>query len=799
MNRFSFLLRERLADVREWIDGRTPWRFELVLLACLVVGLTALICSHYLPTALGLKEGNTATRTIVAEKTVTVLDQEATDALKARVAALVAPVYLPDTEALPAASDQLQGFWEQVVQARQQAGGSAGPPASLETLEAVAPESVSRATLEFLLTVGGNMFEQIQSQTLGALETVYASPITEDSLETARTSLRGIADQVAATQVTADAVYEVTAGFLGPNQVVDEEQTEARREAAMAQVAPVLVSIEEGETVLERGEIISAQDMLVLRELGVVGTRYGWNVWLGTFLLMMLEAALFSRLLRRFNKTTEDYGNNILLVLALLLLGATAVSRLLIIEPLSAYLIPVAALGMTVAMILNARSALLMVVLLSLNIGLLTDLNMRYPLVAIVVGGLALYFVSRVTKRMALLGAGLAAMILAAFTIFAVELFTETSVGEALRLGLWGLASGALSAVLAMVLLSLLESVFNLTTSLRLLELADPAHPLLKKLLQVAPGTYNHSIQMGTLAEGAAEAIGANPLLARVGAYYHDIGKTVRPDYFVENQIYVDNPHEHMSPNLSKLAITAHVRDGEHLGRVYGLPKPVVDIIKQHHGTSVLAYFYHKAMQAGAAQPGRDSVYEESYRYEEQKPQSKEAAIIMLADSVEAAVRAMENPTRRKIQGVIQEVIKQKVQDGQLDESALTQGDLHKIRDSFDQTLLGLVGHRIRYPDSEQPPGQKNGPGVHARRPAPPSAAVVAGGGIPAGGGGATTHKGGAPAPSATAPSATADGATGEASFTIAAPPTPTAAAATGSAPTGAEPVPDDSPGGGSA
>ena len=208
-----------------------------------------------------------------------------------------------------------------------------------------------------------------------------------------------------------------------------------------------------------------------------------------------------------------------------------------------------------------------------------------------------------------------------------------------------------------------------------MLELADPAHPLLKKLLQVAPGTYNHSIQTGNLAEGAAEAIGANPLLARVGAYYHDIGKTVRPDYFVENQIYVGNPHEHMSPNLSKLAITAHVRDGEHLGRVYGLPKPVVDIIKQHHGTSVLAYFYHKAIQAGAAQPGRDSVYEESYRYEEQKPQSKEAAIIMLADSVEAAVRAMENPTRRKIQGVIQEVIKQKVQDGQLDESALTQGD----------------------------------------------------------------------------------------------------------------------------
>ena len=251
--------------------------------------------------------------------------------------------------------------------------------------------------------------------------------------------------------------------------------------------------------------------------------------------------------------------------------------------------------------------------------------------------------------------------------------------------------------------------MFNLTTPLRLLELANPAQPLLKRLLQVAPGTYNHSIQMGNLAEAAAEAIGANPLLARVGAYYHDIGKTVRPEYFVENQIYVDNPHNRLNPNLSKLAITAHVRDGEHLARVYGLPQPVVDIIKQHHGTSVLAYFYHKALESS-----KEPVYEESYRYEEQKPRSKEASIVMLADSVEAAARAMQNPTRRKLQGMIQEIIKQKVEDGQLDESDLTQGDLHKIRESFDMSLRGLVGHRIAIPNAT---GRLNGAGPPRARP----------------------------------------------------------------------------------
>jgi len=209
---------------------------------------------------------------------------------------------------------------------------------------------------------------------------------------------------------------------------------------------------------------------------------------------------------------------------------------------------------------------------------------------------------------------------------------------------------------------------------------------------------------MGTLAEAAAEAINANPNLARVGAYYHDIGKTARPEYFIENQIYVGNPHDNLSPHLSKVAIAAHVRDGERMGRMYGLPKPVVDIIKQHHGTSLMAFFYNKAKANSTG-----SVPEESFRYESEKPRSKEAAIIMLADGVEAAVRALERPTRRKIQGVIHEIIKQRVDDGQLDESDLTQGDLHHISEAFDMSLVGLLGHRIQYP-GYTPPSSRQAP-----------------------------------------------------------------------------------------
>jgi putative nucleotidyltransferase with HDIG domain len=712
MGRYRFLLRERLADFREWVDGRSPRRFELVLLACLIVGLTALIGSQYLPSLRGFSVGDPAPHTVVADKTLTVLDVSATEELKAAVADLVEPVYVPDDGAPARATAKLTTFLGEATRLRQELAAGSAYPEVLAKLDLAAPETVSATTLDYLLATDSSTYTLIEDQALGALKTLNANRITDESIEGALLSLRAIADALTRSTETANAVYEVAAGYVGPNQIVDEVQTRARRETAMGQVAPVMMSVADGDPVVEKGETVTTQDLLVLKELGLVEARSGWKVWSGIFLIVLLETAVFSRLLHRFNKTREDSGNNMLMVLVCLLLGATAVARLLVIQPLSAYVIPAAALGIVVSIILNARSALLMVTLMSLNIGLLTDLDMRYALAAIVVGSLVLYLVSKVTKRATLLATGLATMVLAAFTIFSIELFAGAALGDALELTLWGLANGFMATVLVIVVLNVLETVFNLTTPLRLLELADPAHPLLKKLLQVAPGTYNHSIQMGNLSEAAAEVIGANPLLARVGAYYHDIGKTVRPEYFVENQIYVDNPHDRMSAALSKLAITAHVRDGEHLGKVYGLPQPVVDIIKQHHGTSVLAYFYHKAMQSS-----KESVYEESFRYEEQKPQSKEAAIIMLADSVEAAVRAMENPTRRKIQGVIQEIIKQKVQDGQLDESALTQGDLHKVSESFDTSLLGLVGHRIRYPDRDDRPAHRgsHGPGADDR------------------------------------------------------------------------------------
>jgi putative nucleotidyltransferase with HDIG domain len=667
-----FHWRERLAEFAESVEKMDPRRFESLMMIVLVVGLTVLMCTAYLPTLHSFAEGDVASRTITAGKTVTVVDSRATEELKVHLVEVVAPFYVPDATALPAATAELDGFFNKVDQLRQ---ADATVDQARAELAGTIPSAISTTTLDYLLTVDSTSFAVVKDQALVALARLYGAGIQESSPQGIRLALQSICEQ-------------------------------------LAQESPQLVTVQKGTIVLEKGTVVTAQDILTLRALGLTGSRGGWKVWLGIFLIALLEAVVFSRLLYRFHKGTKEVTNNMLLALVLLLLGGTVIARLLIIPPLSGYLIPVAALGMVVSVILNARSALLCVTLASVNVGLLTDFNMRYTLAALLVGALSLYLVSKVTKRAALLATALVSMFLSALTIFALELFSEASVGDALRRCLWGFGNGFLVGVLTILLLLFLESVLNITTPLRLLELADPAHPLLKKLLQLAPGTYNHSIMMGTLAEGAAEVIGANPNLARVGAYYHDIGKVARPEYFIENQIYVGNPHDHLSPHLSKVAIAAHVRDGERLGRMHGLPKSVVDIVKQHHGTSLLTYFYNKALESS-----KQPIPEESYRYEGEKPQSKEAAIIMLADGVEAAVRALERPTRRKIQGVIQEIIKQRVEDGQLDESALTQGDLHRISDAFDLSLVGLLGHRIQYPGyAQEAVHQPAGHGERGRR-----------------------------------------------------------------------------------
>ena len=260
----------------------------------------------------------------------------------------------------------------------------------------------------------------------------------------------------------------------------------------------------------------------------------------------------------------------------------------------------------------------------------------------------------------------------------------------------FGILNGFLSAILTIGLLPYLETVFSVTSMVKLLELSNPNQELLRKLLVEAPGTYHHSIMVGNLAESAAERIGAHPLTVRVGAYYHDIGKLKRPYFFVENQLASDNPHEKIAPSLSALIITSHIKDGVEMAREKRLPPQIIDFIEQHHGDSLVKYFYSRALE----EDKEGNVNQETFRYEGPKPQSKEVALVMLADSVEVAVRSLQDPTQGRIEGMVRRIIKERLNDGQLDECDLTFRDLNIIAESFSKVLTGVYHSRIEYPET---------------------------------------------------------------------------------------------------
>ncbi len=685
-------MHQRLAGFREFVESRDRRKLSVFLAAVLVVGLTLIISSSYLPTRYDFKVGDVAPETLVAPRTLTFQDDVATEELRRQASERVEPVYRSNPSVLVEVSGEVRALFARVRSLRPESGLNTATESQIERLQELAPSSVSDDTLRYLLQVDSMTLDAVEQEITGALRLVLGQTVTESSLEGQRQVLRAIAASLPMGAGAQGTVAEVSAAYLRANTVLDQEATDKQREEAADGVAPVVVSVAKGETVVSAGQVISRQQILKLQNLGLVGTRAGWKVWTGILLTVLLELAAIWLYLRRFGAAIKE-DNNLLLAGATLLLLFALLSRLLSIPPLSPYLVPIVSLGLVGSIVLGSRAASLLVVLEALNLGLITNLRLEYALVALISGLCAAYLVSHLIERSELLSAGAVASGFCLVAVFAAELLRETPITEALEFTLWGAGAGILGLILSITLLEVFEVVFNLTTPLRLLELGNPAQPLLRRLMQEAPGTYNHSIMVGNLAEAAAEAVGADPLLTRVGAYYHDIGKINRPEYFIENQLHMHNPHDRLNPNLSKLAITAHVGDGVDLAMRYGLPRPVVDIIKQHHGTSVLSYFYYKAKQNTT-----EDVTEETYRYEEDKPTSREAAIIMLADSVEAAVKAMQNPTMKKIQMLIRDVIRQKMEDGQLDRSQLTFGDLGKIAEAFLVALRGVVGHRIEYP-----------------------------------------------------------------------------------------------------
>jgi cyclic-di-AMP phosphodiesterase PgpH len=450
------------------------------------------------------------------------------------------------------------------------------------------------------------------------------------------------------------------------------------------------------ERIIAQG-IIERGDLDKLESSNLIHTPDPWLSLVGVSIVVATEMGIAWYFVERFGRRILRTNVGIRLVLAVsLTILFTAVARLFIELEFNPYLTPLAGLSIIGTMLLGPRLMFLMVVITAINVGIMSGNDFLLTAALLLGSGFAIYTVVRVGSRQQLLRAGLFIAMVMGVVTFAVNLIGGGSPSDALPQGVLGLANGLLSLMLAMVLLPLLEDAFNILTPMKLLELSDPGSELLQKLLRKAPGTFSHSMQVGNLAENAAERVGADPLLARVGAYYHDIGKMEHPTYFIENQIAQVNPHSTLSPTLSAKVVKRHVKDGLEIGRAWGLPQEILDIIAQHHGSTRIEYFYRKALSE--ALDGAE-VNEMDFRYSSGLPRSKEAGIMMLADSIEATVKSLPKPTPKRIEDVVADTIRRKIEDGQFDECELTMHDVHEAGEAIREALIGFLGPRIEYPE----------------------------------------------------------------------------------------------------
>ena len=480
---------------------------------------------------------------------------------------------------------------------------------------------------------------------------------------------------------------------IRPNRFLDVETTEQKRDEAAKAVEKVIVR--RGNIIIGAGDVITEDKLQLLKDAGLVKEdgKKDISLYLGVGLFVLTVEILLVAYIFVFNRKLLQSTSKLYLIL-LVFLSIYLISKTM--YGISSYMVPVATAAMLLSILIDARLAIVVNLVMSIFITVMTGNNIDFMISSLVGGTVGAFCMTHSHQRTNIFLSGLAVSLCNGLIILGMGFIDKVELSTLAMGSLIGVLNGILCAILAIGSLPLWETAFSILTPFKLLELSNPNHPVLKKLLFEAPGTYHHSIIVGNLSEAAADAVGANGLFARVSAYYHDIGKLKRPYFFKENQLTNENPHEKLSASLSTLIITSHVKDGVEVARSHKIPEEIIDVIEQHHGTTLVKYFYHKAL---SNDENEIEIEESSYRYDGIKPQTREAAIVMLADSVEAAVRSMSEHSNEKIKILIHKIIEDKLKDHQLDDCDLTLKDIERIAHAFSTVLMGIFHERIEYPD----------------------------------------------------------------------------------------------------
>jgi len=682
--------------------GTGAWARAVIVGGFIAVALFGILSVDLARGQVSLSVGDVATSDITAPRTVSLISDSQWEAAKQAAAEAVEPVYAPIAP-LADIKDRQLGRYDSVIRGvrgvllQRDSGAITADQVPARLSDAVPAFTDEQIALLSNVTLTG--WSTIADAGRTVLEAMQSREVRDDALADARQQVRtNITNDLGQPQ--REMAGDMAAAQVAPNAELSPSLTAAARQAARNAVLPVTVDVKQGETVVREGDPITDLTLEKLDALGLTRPRLEASTLAGHALVAIILAALLVGFLWRFEPTIW-FRNRSLLLFVLALIATAVTLRIASDRTLWAFVVPSAATVLLTTILLDGGAGAAMALVLGMLAGVMNQGSLQPAIYTLAGGVAALITITRAERLNVFVRAGIAIgatniLVLTAFNLIEARDFAAIAQGVAA-----GTVNAALSVFLAVGSFAMLGHLFGIMTVFQLLELANPSSRLLRRLLMETPGTYHHSVMVGNLAERAAETIGADPLLARVAAYYHDIGKMKNPLAFIENQAGAHNIHDDLTPEASARIIAGHVRDGIDLGYEYGLPVQIIGFIPQHHGTSVMSYFYGKALRELGGD--EEAAARDRYRYPGPNPQSREAAILMLADGVEASVRSLEEKDEASIRNMVDRIVDARVEDGQLDEADVTLRNISQIKEAFVQQLLGMYHSRIQYPDNVVP------------------------------------------------------------------------------------------------
>lgn len=670
-------------------DHMDKWK-RIFLFTITAILIYFILMTVVTPKRYKLNEGDIATVDIKAPRDI--IDEEATKLKEQEVTAKVEKKFTLKNEIKIEASDNVKGFFDKLINLKSNNIDEKSKIAELKKIDTI---NLSDSEYKELLDLSVDKDTELQWIALTAIDKAYENQIEEDSKAIA--DAKSIVDQYLSRQGLESNIEvilrEICESQVKANYFFDQSKTDEAIKEALKGVSKVM--IKKNQIIVKEGEPITQKQINILTELGLIGEDISKD-YIYTYIILFFYV-LFVLILQYIYMKNENNKilNNTKLVFLILLLNLLSLIIARVFTLVSVFLIPIACTPILMTVFLGSKISIIINSFNLLFIGIIIGFEPQIILVAIVANIISSLTLKKVNQRNDILYSTAYLAVSSAIIVLSSGILLSNNIKRILIDVALATGGAFISGILAMGLLPFLESSFNLVTNMKLLELSNPNNLLLKRLLMEAPGTYHHSIMVANLAEVAAEEVGANPMLVRVGAYYHDIGKIKRPFFFGENQLGGVNPHDKISPALSTTIIISHVKDGLELAKEYDVPTIVTDMIAQHHGTTLVKYFYY-TLKNNSENP--DLIKEDDFRYPGPKPQTKEAAIIMMADSVEAAVRSIQEPTLDKIEAMVNNIIKDKLNSNQLNECDLTFKDLEVIKACFLKVLKGIYHHRIEYP-----------------------------------------------------------------------------------------------------